>query len=36
MKYGGGLAMIVVDYIQLMKTGSKNKSRYEEVSEISR
>lgn len=31
-----GLAMIVVDYIQLMRPDSKHSSRYEEVSEISR
>lgn len=31
-----GLSLIVVDYIQLMKTDSHRKSRYEEVSEISR
>lgn len=31
-----GLAMVVVDYIQLMRPDSKHGSRYEEVSEISR
>ena len=31
-----GLAMVVVDYIQLMRSDSKHSSRYEEVSEISR
>lgn len=31
-----GLAMIVVDYIQLMHSDRKHNSRYEEVSEISR
>lgn len=31
-----GLAMVVVDYIQLMRTDGKRSSRYEEVSEISR
>lgn len=31
-----GLAMVVVDYIQLMRCDSKRSSRYEEVSEISR
>lgn len=31
-----GLAMIVVDYIQLMRPDSKHSSRYEEVNEISR
>lgn len=31
-----GLAMIVVDYIQLMRPDNKHSSRYEEVSEISR
>lgn len=31
-----GLAMVVVDYIQLMRSDGKRSSRYEEVSEISR
>lgn len=31
-----GLAMVVVDYIQLMRCDGKRSSRYEEVSEISR
>lgn len=31
-----GLAMVVVDYIQLMRSDNKHSSRYEEVSEISR
>ena len=31
-----GLSLVVVDYIQLMRTDSHKKSRYEEVSEISR
>ena len=31
-----GLAMIVVDYLQLMRCDGKRSSRYEEVSEISR
>lgn len=36
MRESGGLAMIVVDYIQLMRPDGKHGSRYEEVSEISR
>lgn len=36
MRENGGLEMIVVDYIQLMRTDGKHGSRYEEVSEISR
>ncbi len=36
MRENGGLEMIVVDYIQLMRPDSKHGSRYEEVSEISR
>lgn len=36
MKHREGLAMIVVDYIQLMRCDSKRSSRYEEISEISR
>ena len=31
-----GLSLVVVDYIKLMRTDSHKKSRYEEVSEISR
>ena len=31
-----GLTMVVVDYIQLMRSDGKRSSRYEEVSEISR
>jgi replicative DNA helicase len=31
-----GLALIVVDYLQLMRSGSKNDSREQEISEISR
>jgi len=36
MQRNGGLAMIMVDYIQLMKSDENKKSRYEEVSSISR
>lgn len=36
MRENGGLEMIVVDYIQLMRSDGKHGSRYEEVSEISR
>ena len=36
MLRNGGLKMIVVDYIQLMRADSPCKSRYEEVSQISR
>lgn len=36
MRENGGLEMIVVDYIQLMRPDGKHSSRYEEVSEISR
>lgn len=36
MQQREGLAMIVVDYIQLMRCDSKRGSRYEEISEISR
>ena len=36
MREGDGLAMVVVDYIQLMRADGKHASRYEEVSEISR
>ncbi|HEX5660827.1 MAG TPA: replicative DNA helicase [Polyangiales bacterium] len=31
-----GLALIIVDYLQLMRSGSKNDSREQEISEISR
>jgi replicative DNA helicase len=31
-----GLALIIIDYLQLMKSGSKNDSREQEISEISR
>jgi replicative DNA helicase len=36
MQNAGGLGMIVVDYIQLMRPDGKHSSRYEEVSAISR
>lgn len=36
VKESKGLAMVVVDYIQLMRSDGKRSSRYEEVSEISR
>jgi len=36
MQRSEGLSLIVVDYIQLMKADGHKKSRYEEVSEISR
>lgn len=36
VKAANGLAMVVVDYIQLMRSDGKRSSRYEEVSEISR
>ncbi len=36
MKRNGGLSMIVVDYIQLMKPDEKTNSRYEAVSSITR
>ena len=36
MQRNGGLAMIMIDYIQLMKSDESKKSRYEEVSSISR
>lgn len=36
MKLNGGLAMIMVDYIQLMRDDEQGKSRYEQVSNISR
>ncbi|MBN1653786.1 MAG: replicative DNA helicase [Deltaproteobacteria bacterium] len=31
-----GLALIVIDYLQLMRSGSRNESREQEISEISR
>lgn len=36
MQNKGGLAMIMVDYIQLMRADGRHNSRYEEVSAISR
>ena len=36
MQRNGGLAMIMIDYIQLMRPDESKKSRYEEVSSISR
>lgn len=36
MREAQGLAMIMVDYIQLLRPDGKHSSRYEEVSEISR
>lgn len=36
MQRNGGLAMIMVDYLQLMRSDESRKSRYEEVSSISR
>lgn len=36
MKAQGELDLIVVDYLQLMKSGSRNDSREQEISEISR
>lgn len=36
MQERDGLAMVVVDYIQLMRPDSKHGSRYEDVSDISR
>lgn len=36
LKHKKGLALIVVDYIQLMRADGKKSSRYEEISEISR
>lgn len=36
MQNKGGLAMIMVDYIQLMRADGRYNSRYEEVSAISR
>ena len=36
MKHSGGLSMVVSDYLQLMRSDEKMKSRYEEVTAISR
>lgn len=36
MQSGGGLALIAVDYIQLLSSGTKCGSRYEEITAISR
>ena len=36
MKHSGGLSMVVIDYLQLMRSDEKMKSRYEEVTAISR
>ena len=36
MKHSGGLCMVVIDYLQLMRSDEKMKSRYEEVTAISR
>lgn len=36
MKRNGGLSLIMIDYLQLMKSDENKKSRYEEVSAISR
>jgi replicative DNA helicase len=36
LKAQNGLDLIVVDYLQLMRSGSKNDSREQEISEISR
>lgn len=36
MRDNGGLEMVIVDYLQLLRTDRKHGSRYEEVSEISR
>ena len=36
MKNSGGLSMVVIDYLQLMRSDEKMKSRYEEVTAISR
>lgn len=36
MKENGGLELVVVDYLQLVRSDGKHGSRYEEVSEISR
>jgi replicative DNA helicase len=36
MQENGGLEMVIVDYLQLVRADGKHSSRYEEVSEISR
>ena len=36
MQNSGGLSMVVIDYLQLMRSDEKMKSRYEEVTAISR
>lgn len=36
LKSEAGLALIVVDYLQLMRSGTRNDSREQEISEISR
>ena len=36
MKHSCGLSMVVIDYLQLMRSDEKMKSRYEEVTAISR
>ena len=36
MQNNGGLSMVVIDYLQLMRSDEKMKSRYEEVTAISR
>lgn len=36
MQENGGLSLVIVDYLQLMRSDGKHSSRYEEVSEISR
>ena len=36
LKAEGGLGLVVVDYLQLMRSGSRNDSREQEISEISR
>ncbi|MCW5940809.1 MAG: replicative DNA helicase [Fimbriimonadaceae bacterium] len=36
LKANGGLALVVVDYLQLMKTDRRNDNRVQEISEIAR
>ena len=36
MQRDGGLKLIIIDYIQLMRTDSYSKSRYEQISDITR
>lgn len=36
MQENGGLSLVIVDYLQLVRADGKHSSRYEEVSEISR